>query len=296
MGPWVIPALQIGGQLLGGLFGSRTNAANRRSANRHYNQLNQYVSQNMGPSQSPYAAELMQFMQGMRPTGTQGANAGQDALMQMLRREYSAPDMSGATQRFDNTDLFRALQSQDTERMNEQIAGLQGSAGTIGQRFGTAMNRNEADMRRGMANDQAVRNAGISSSSFEAQQQRLLQALGLQTQDRQAFDNRYMQAAQGLDQSTNAYNQLMMQGYGQAAGMQAQQQQSNTSLMALLAGIQPPQQQNSLIPQMLGNIGNTLQNNELMKKLMEQMDRNGGASTYSGQGGGMPMTGAWWRN
>ena len=312
----------------------------------------------------------------MVTTGTQGQNAGQDALMQMMRRNYTPtmdPTLSmqmnqqlSGPQRFDNTELFGALKAQNAQNLEEQVGQLQGSAGSLGERFGTAMNRNEALMRQRFLTDQSAQFAGLQAQSFEQAQQRLLQSLGLGAQREQGLNALGLQGAgqqlsaaqaaqqggfqgqgyslqaqlanaqnalqaglqtqqlgaqvgmQGAQLGTgvsqfnaanalqaliqnqqswnqagqfnasagqtmssqnaqqgNIYNQLMLAGLGQAAGMQQTTQGGNTSLLGLLAGLSVPQGQPSPYPAAASQIGQLA----MLYPFLQQLAQGGGGGS-----------------
>jgi len=180
--------------------------------------------------------------------GTQSFNAGQDALLQAMRADplskipgqqgldTNLAAMASGKNMFNNSDLFSALNQQDNTNINNQVAALHASAGSLGERFGTAMNANEATLRANALNNIAVRNGQLASQSYESAQQRALSALGqqvgLQGQNQNyalAGANYGLNAAQAAAQSlfgtqnlnsqiglANAANQL------QASGQNAQ--------------------------------------------------------------------------
>jgi hypothetical protein len=187
-------------------------------------------------------------------TGTQGVNAGQDALMQAARRDNSYvkdPSLqfeSGG--QYNNSGLFDALNQQGLRGLDKQVAQLQGSAGSLGQRFGTAMNQNEANLRGDFLTNLQAQNQQIGAQSFEQAAQRGLaaQGMGLQREQGQnqanlaggaqnlaagqALSNNYFQG-QGIDQAAslaNAQNQLQAALANQQTGMQGAQLNTSNQL------------------------------------------------------------------
>jgi hypothetical protein len=200
-------------------------------------QLPQFMPQQVGTPAS-VAAPQIQMPGGIdlpqigmpAVVGTQGSNAGQDGLLQMMRRDVSAPRdasidpmLQSGTQQFDNSALFRALAPQDNQLLDEQVNQLRGSAGSFGQRFGSEMIKREGNMRQTFANNIAARNAGIQQQSFEAAQGRNLQGAGIQSGREQFFGQIPFQNAQLQQQAAGQAGQL-----GQAnQGLNLQAQQFN---------------------------------------------------------------------
>lgn len=152
---------------------------------------------------------------------SQGQNAGQDSLMQMMRNPLQsatdssiAPNLaqinSGDTQ-FNNSDLFKALQPIAQQGLDTQVGQLRGGAGSLGERFGTALNQNEAMLRANVQNTLNLQNAQFAQSSFENAQNRRLQGLGLSSQNLQA-QNQFNLGAQGqAQQAATAYGSNQLQ-------------------------------------------------------------------------------------
>lgn len=184
-------------------------------------------------------------------SGTQGQNAGQDALMQMLRRNYQIqqnPELDNSLRQqlggaqFDNTGLFSALKAQNAQSLDQQVNALQGSAGSLGQRFGTALGNNEALLRSTATTNEAAQLAQLQSQSYENAQNRQIQAIGLGTTALQNTNQNILtNQAQQLQAATSA-GQLgaQQQGYDLQAsqsnasnalqqGLASQQQQTQTS-------------------------------------------------------------------
>lgn len=214
--------------------------------------------------------------------GTQGFNSGQDGLMQSLARQYKGPDATqNGLQQFDTTNQFSALRAQNAQQLGLQVGALQGSAGSLGQRFGTAMNQNEALLRSTATTNEAAQLANLQSQSFENAQGRQLQAgmqmQGFGQQNDLANQQVLMQMLTGnmnaLNQAGqfnanagqtmssqnaqqgNIFNNLVMSGLSQAGGMQGSWQSGNAGLLGLLAGLGVPQQQPSAYPGAISSIG-----------------------------------------
>jgi hypothetical protein len=202
--------------------------------------------------------------------GSRGFNMGQDALGQMLRRSPGpsvtdptlALDLQNAGQSFNNSDLFSALAPLDQRTIDTQVAGLQGSMGSLGQRFGTATLDKERQLRSDFAQNLAARNAQLQSSSFENAANRQLQALG-QRGTREQF-----QATLPLQQQAQqlATAQALMSGGQQQSSLLAQIAQANAanSLQAQTSNAQYGLQaggmnQDALIRAALANQGVAMQ-------------------------------------
>lgn len=184
--------------------------------------------------------------------GTQAQNTGQDALMQMLKRDITPgtnPDLSlnlqqlgqGNTQ-YDNTGLFNAIDQQGQQQLDDQLAQLHGSAGSLGQRFGTAMLQDEGRLRTNYALNNTLGKQQIGQQSFEAAQGRRQPALNLQ------------------GDLLNQANQFGLQGLGlqqQAATNLGQLGQAGAglNLQALLANAANQQQSNLANQGILGQYG-----------------------------------------
>jgi hypothetical protein len=180
----------------------------------------------------PQVGSPQQVQSGNVAVGTSGFNAGQDGLLQMMRRDVGAqrdgsidPMLQAGTGQFDNSKLFASLAPQDAQLLDEQTNALRGSAGSFGQRFGSQMMKNEGMMREQFANNIAARNAGIVQQSFESSANRNLQAAGVQAGREQFFGQQPMQNAQLQLQAAQAAQQG---GLG-LAGMDLQAQQANQS-------------------------------------------------------------------
>lgn len=232
---------------------------------------------------------------------SQGTNVGQDSLMQMMRTPSALqldpslmPNLaqvnSGQTQ-FDNSDIFKALGIQQKQGVEDQVGQLHASAGSLGERMGSFMNRNEALLRNKLQNDINLQNAQIGQSSFEAAQARRLQGLGISAGLSTTAGQQQLSAAQtyagnqqqlltsnanimnqagqfnaaartGENQFTasqgNTYNSMILQALAGAGNLQGQQTGNNTSLLGILGGVGVPQAQASPIPGALSDAASSL--------------------------------------
>lgn len=183
----------IGGVNTGGGMGGEAVGGPISGNMYHYQPINAYTYNPAILGAAPQF-QAPQIGQGSQPqvtapaVGTQSYNAGQDGLLQAMNKQINPtvdPSLSLGLQQmgagnsmFNNTDLFSALGVQDQTALDKQVSQLHASAGSLGQRFGTAMQQNEAMLRGNFLNDQSARNAQISSSSYENAQNRAAQALG----------------------------------------------------------------------------------------------------------------------
>jgi hypothetical protein len=325
-------AAVAGGSLFGAVGQDRANARNTRAAQQQQQMMRDYINPYLTApgQQNPYAALIQQFIGkggGMgatapTPVGTEGANAGQDALLQMMRAspDYQRDTTLDETLKrlqtgtgFDTSKEFEALNAQDMLGLNQQVAGLHASAGSLGQRFGTAMGSNEARLRSQFLTNQGARNAQIAQGSFEANRAAQLQAAGLAGGQNQFLNNFLLQAAGQRQAAATAAGQLGVQGrqigsqeqqfnVGQqqahqqflnnfilqalmgAGGLQQGSQNQNTQLLALLGGQQVPQQQPSALPGAVGDLGQLA----LLWPFLQQT--MGGAGGAAGAARGRTMT------
>lgn len=222
-------------------------------------------------------------------TGLQGMNAGQDGLLQMMRRGGQIYGDGGGQQDavFNNSELFKSLEPLDQRLIDRNVSQLRAGTGSLGQRFGTAMAQNEARLREQLGQDVLARNAGLLRDSYESAQNRSLQAgLGLtsalgqsDTLNQQAkLANQGVQAQYGLHAADianqagqfnaqqrmgqnqfaagqgNIYNQFTLGALGQLAGMDQQRFGNQANLISLLAGLPMAQAQPSAYPGALGDI------------------------------------------
>lgn len=201
-------------------------------------QMAQFTPQDAPQVTMPQFSPTAQADSPMMVAGTQGSNAGQDALMQMMRRDVgngpnaflqqNLQDLSAGNSRFDNSGLFAALAPIDQRMLDEQVAQLHGSAGSLGRRFGTALSGNEQKLRGNFLQDVTSRNAQIQQSSFENAQNRRVQGLGQLGAMEQFYGQQPFQNAQLQMQAAMAAGQLGQAG----AGLNLQAQLANQAALA----------------------------------------------------------------
>lgn len=177
-------------------------------------------------------------------TGTQGYNAGQDGLLQMMQRDIGAPrdqflgnqlqQLGMGNSQFDNSSLFAAMAPMDQRLIDEQVGDLYGKKQSFGDKFGSATRKQETDLRSRFAENIAARNAGIQQQSFESAQNRRMGALGQIGNQEQFFGQMpfqnaqlQLQAAQAAGNLGQGSNQLNLQA--QLANQQTQLQASQAN-------------------------------------------------------------------
>lgn len=187
--------------------------------------------------------------------GTPGFNQGQDALLQMMRagpqfgmdrgvQQAQNNVLGGAGNPFDTTNLFSALDQKNQLDLNKQVADLQGSFGSFGQRLGTGAMNAESSLRSNTLINQNAQRQQLAMQSYTDAQNRQLQAMGIGAGREQAMNQNILggytaqgnlaQAAggQGLDQLRLLAG--LAQG-NQQTGMQGQLANQSSGLQAQLA-------------------------------------------------------------
>lgn len=142
-------AIGAGTQLLGSVL----NYGEQRAARKR-----QQKAQDTGVqlTQGSNPVDQMILQQLSRP------NTGQDGFLQMLRNNPNSlkPYM------FNYSQAFQDLRANDRFNLQDQLAGLRTSAGSLGERFGSGFAAKEGMLRNRFAADISARNAGIAQNSF----------------------------------------------------------------------------------------------------------------------------------
>jgi hypothetical protein len=298
--------LTAGSQLLGAFTQNRANNQNYDAQQQaiamqrqRQGQVDAMVAPYLKNGQNPYAAQLMQLFSsggfkaptGYDPslvgggTGSQGFNTGQDGLLQMLRSQRDPTltmGLGNAGATFDNSAQFAALAPLDQRQIDQQVAQLHGSFGTLGERFGTAAMDKEQMLRTQALQNIGARNAGLAQQSFESGQARQMQGLGISAGREQSGIQNWLQGMLANQQATNqasqfnttmgqGYNQFLSGLFGQASNMQAQTGGLNAQLLAIMAG-QPnpgaPVVQPSAMPGAIGDIGQMMMFLPFLQQMM----------------------------
>jgi hypothetical protein len=267
MAAWMLPvamALQAGGQMWGAHSQNRANKRNQQAVDARNRQMMDLImpmlSGNRGNTQGQDA--LQQLLEGMNPdqlfgAGNQGWNTGQDSYMQMLRDDP-----------LDTTSMFKSWEPIEQRALSQALADSFSQASGLGQRFGSAMMKEEGRVRGEAAENNAAR--------------RQTAELGVQDANRQ----RQMQATQGLAGMGQDQAGLILQMLlGQASGMQgmnALNTQGDLGLLQLLFGGPMMGQQPNAMPGAMGEIGG------MMALLPLLMQLNRPTQTTGGTTGGKP--------
>jgi hypothetical protein len=244
-------ALSAGSQLWGAHGQNRANAANARFQRQNRRMLLDQMQR--GPSEYETLLRSM-FL-----------NTGQDGIMQQMRngpedqvQQDVINTLMGISQTgdpFDTSEMFKALGLQDARTRDESVATLRAGASGLGQRFGSASGRAEADLLSELADQTALRNAGIQMQSYESAQGRRQQALG-----------GVLQATNAQEAEQMALAQLMQSVFGQLMGAEQGRNSFNAQLLSAasgMGGVQAP----SATPGAVGDIGNLL----FMLPMFEQL-------------------------
>lgn len=169
-------ALSAGSSIYGGMQQDKASRRAGRRANRLENRA--FGMMEEGPTS---VEQLIQEYLG---------NIGQDGILQQMRAspegQYQQDVINtllGITESggdpFDTSELFAALEPIEADMRDEAVAELRGGASGLGQRFGSASQRAEAELLSDIVNQSAGRRAQIQQGSYEAGQGRKMGALGM---------------------------------------------------------------------------------------------------------------------
>lgn len=277
-------AAQAGGQIIGGISGDRANARNQRAQSQWQNKIFGAGEALKGQEQS-MSPEIQKLLDQLTGTGPEkfggmgdidinslfkdsGFNAGNDALNQVLRGgtdkgadSYLRSMMEGGGLPFDTSDMFSKLGTMDEMNLTKSVAGLRGGAGSLGQRFGSALGDRESSMRSTDLATRGARNAGIQQGSYEAGAGRalgaagqlndnMLRLLGIQTQAGTALNAAGQNAAGIRLQAEQGNRQYGLDKYG--ANQSAAQARIQQILAGLGLGNQAAGQHNDFLARIFG--------------------------------------------
>lgn len=243
-----LTAMLIAGGLMqgiGGIWGAnsqnKANERNQRAMQERYNQLLGFVQPrlNQGPGQGEQM--LFDLLQSGGLFDNQAFNTGQDALMQSLRSDP-----------IDTTELFASWEPLEMRALDEALAGAFGQSSGLGQRFGSAMMREEGQVRGQAAEQNTARRAGTSVD------------LATKNAEMQAL------AAQILSSLGVQQGQAQMQGLGMLANMGAQRGGLEAQLLSLLTGAPMAASQPSAMPGAFGDIGQLMAFLPMFMQMMQQ--------------------------
>src|SRR3982751_2787423 len=308
-----------GGQLLGGYMDQRSQNAAQQEAQRRYQELHGMIMGQMQGGPSSWEQQVQQLYAGAKPADTfnpmdylnsPALRNSQDALMQMINRDPAAQlgqsyktltdlaQTGGASNTQSLIDSIQGLQNQD---LGNQVAGLRGRAGSLGQRFGSAAGKSEALLRTQLGTGNNATLASILNQSNEANQGRRLGAAGQlgsllqgaqgqrlgaigQLQQQGQFGANYgLQGAQFNAQNMQNFIQQQLAALGLGSSMMGQRQSHDAGLLALLSG-QPAQQAGST--QGLNDAAQTAAFLPMLLQQLQQMNqkRQGAAAPTYGSG------------
>lgn len=269
-------AAQAGGQIIGGITGDRANARNQRAQQKWQQQIFGQGQQMLGQGQD-YGPEIQKFLSSLQGQGPDqfagegdidinslfggGFNAGNDALNQVLRGgtdkgadSYLSSLVAGGGLPFDTSDMFNKLGALDEQNLGKSVAQLRGGAGSLGQRFGSALGDREAALRVQDLTTRGARNAGIQQTAYEAGQGRALGAAGMLNQDALSL----LGIKSGAAQALNAAGQ-------NEAGLRLQGQEFNRTNAQSIFGMNQDAR-NQRIQQILAGLGLGAQSADAMNR------------------------------
>lgn len=272
--------MSAGSNIFGSVLGDRSAGKNRRAEqsfrDRMFKTGQGYID---SQGQNPWGGKIGDFMDTLgksNETGQfdlesifkgSGMNLGNDSLMQMLRadpstqmdaaaQKYLTGTVEGGGNPFDTSGLFSKLGEVDDMNLNRSATALRGSAGSLGQRFGSALGRNEALLRADTLKNTGARNAGIQSSAYEAAQGRAGGAAGMLSQNMLNLLGIKANAAEALNRSGQNEAGLRLQGQSTLAGnrMSAEAQRLQAMLSALGLGSQTAAGDRDFIARIFGGM------------------------------------------
>ena len=228
------------GSVAGALGQDRANRRAARGAEQHRGQVWNLGQSFMNEEANPFIGDISSLIRDMPEleeffspevkaslvgtrTPGEGFNVGQDALMQLLRADPSRQLNSTATgflERqvatgglpFDTSELFSRLGEVDSATINREAGAVRGSAGSLGQRFGSAIGDRETRLRTDALRDIGARNAGIQAQAYEAGQGRAMSAAGGLNQNIMQLLGLRTGAAQALAGNELNLSELLQRG------------------------------------------------------------------------------------
>ena len=274
-----------GGQVLGAVSGDRANARNQRAQSAWQQKIFGTGANLMGQGQS-MSPDIQKFLDQLNGKQSDvlggsnidinslfagsGFNAGSDSLNQVLKGgtdksadAYLHSMVEGGGSPFDTSDMFKRLGSLDQLNLDKSVSQLQGSAGSLGARFGSANADREAQLRYQANTATGARNAGIQQSSYEAGQGRAMGAAGTLNANIMQLLGIKTGAAEALNQAGSAEAGLRLSGAQSnqrnaldvfGANQSAQQARINQILAGLGLGNQAAGQMNDYRSRIFGTM------------------------------------------
>lgn len=261
-------ALSALSSLWGAFSQNKTNRANQRMMQQRQQGLDTDVRGRLGSGPSEAEKILMGLLTGGEFGGEGGGgfdneafNTGQDSLMQMLREDP-----------FDPSGMFKSWEPIEQRQLDLALSDAFAGASGLGQRFGSAMMKQEGQVRGEAAQGGAARREEATMKLHETDADRRMNIANI-------LGNMGVQEGQA-NQNQMA---LMLQGIMGLGGMEQNRSNSDMQLLQLMYGMPGGAQQGSAMPGALGDMSQMMM---FLPMLMQMMNRGGGAA--GGGVGGTP--------
>ena len=235
-----LETVAIGSAIGGSLLNAWGQSKQASAQNKRAGQIGQAANAMMQTQASPWENMLMQSTSMPMP------NAGNDALMQLLRsdptRQTSAVQnalgsMLNPNQSYSADPLFQALDAVDARSQNRAIQQLRGSAALLGDRFGSSLLARQQDLSAQMTDQAAARNQQLAAQLYNSQQGNKLNAaqllLGANSQD----FGQQLGAAQALNNAYLTQRAQMLDALRAGAAIQQGRLGMNAQLLGIQAGV-----------------------------------------------------------
>ena len=134
---------------------------------------------------TPLSEDILEILRGQIESGQLGVGVGplgREAGTAARQFVSSGVAGRGGTEGFDLSPLLKQLETIQNRRVGEQTGDLREAFGITGQRFGTALQKGEGNLRGRLEQDFMATIGELLRQSFESQQQRTLFGQGQQLQ------------------------------------------------------------------------------------------------------------------
>ena len=134
---------------------------------------------------TPLSGDILEILRGQLAGGQLGVGVGplgREAGTAARQFVSSGVEGRGGTEGFDLSPLLAQLEEIQNRRVGEQTGDLREAFGITGQRFGTALQKGEGNLRGRLEQDFMATIGNLLRQSFESQQQRTLFGQGQQLQ------------------------------------------------------------------------------------------------------------------
>ena len=134
---------------------------------------------------TPLSGDILEILRGQLASGGFGMGIGplgREAGTAARQFVSSGAAGRGGTEGFDLSPLLAQLETIQNRRVGEQTGDLREAFGITGQRFGTALQKGEGNLRGRLEEDFMANIGNLLRQSFESQQQRQLFGQGQQLQ------------------------------------------------------------------------------------------------------------------